>query len=333
LKFELNDGIGQRGVFFKGLTKEFMRYSIIVLLELEEMHKGSVQFIQNLHKLFSNRQETFEILVITNGIGEFLKNELMALLNSHEKVKALEFNEKTTQAVCLKAALEETSGEIMVVCGSYQQITSDSLLKLLDNMEDEADIVTPWRQHRVDSVLNQFQSKLFNALVRKLTASVYHDTSCTVKVFRREVLEDVEIYGNMYRFLPILADQKGYKAKEIKCEHYQQHGKSTYYGLTHYINIFIDIFTLYFKTWFIRKPLRFFSAIGVILSFTGVFIASYVFVQKIILDYSIGNRPLLMLAIFFMVLGIQAASVGLLGEIIAFTYGRNRKEYTIEKII
>jgi glycosyltransferase involved in cell wall biosynthesis len=310
-----------------------MKYSIIVLLELEEMHKGSVQFIENLHELFSNRQEPFEIIVIADGIGEFLKNELMALLNRHDKVKVLEFNAKTTQAVCLKAALKETRGEIMVVCGSYQQITSDSLLKLLDNIEDETDIVTPWRQHRVDSALNQFQSKLFNALVRKLTASSYHDTSCTVKVFRREVLEAVEIYGNMYRFLPLLADQKGFKTKEIKCEHYQQHGRSTFYGLTHYLSIFIDIFTLYFKTWFIRKPLRFFSAIGVILSFIGLLFTAYVFTQKFFLGYSIGNRPVLLLAIFFMVLGIQAASVGLLGEIIAFTHGRHRKEYTIEKII
>ena len=310
-----------------------MKYSIIVLLELEEMHEGSVQFIQNLYELFSNRQEPFEILVITNGIGEFLKNELTALLIRQDKIKALEFNTKTAQAVCLKAALKETSGQIVVVCGSYQQITNDSLLKLLNSIDSETDIVTPWRQHRVDSFLNQFQSKLFNALVRKLTASGYHDTSCTVKVFRREVLEGVEIYGNMYRFLSILADQKGFKTKEIKCEHYEQHGKSTFYGLTHYINIFIDIFTLYFKTWFIRKPLRFFSAIGVILSFIGLLFTAYVFTQKFFLGYSIGNRPMLLLAIFFMVLGIQAASVGLLGEIIAFIHGRHRKEYTIEKII
>jgi hypothetical protein len=310
-----------------------MKYSIIVLLEFEEMYKGSVQFIQTLHELFSSRQDPFEIIAIINGVGEFMKDELMAYLIHHDTVKALEFNIKTAQAVCLKTALKETSGEIVVVCGSYQQITSDSLLKLLDNIDDETDIVTPWRQHRVDSPLNQFQSKLFNALVRKLTASNYHDTSCTVKVFRREVLEDVEIYGNMYRFLPILADRKGFKTKEVKCEHYEQHGKSTYYGLTHYINIFIDIFTLYFNTWFTRKPLRFFSAIGVILSFIGLFIISYVFTQKFFLGYSIGNRSLLLLAIFFMVLGIQAASAGLLGEIIAFTHGRNRKEYTIDKII
>jgi len=310
-----------------------MKYSVLVLLELEEMHEGSAAFIQNLYELFSGRREPFEVLVIANGIGKLFNNELLALLNRYDTIKALEFNSRTAQAVCLKAALKETSGDIVVVCGSYQQITDDSLLELLDNLDNETDIVTPWRQHRVDSALNQFQSRLFNALVRKLTASSYHDTSCTVKVFRREVLENVEIYGSMYRFLPILADQKGFKTKEIKCKHYQQHGRSTYYGFSHYISIFIDIFTLYFNTWFSRKPLRFFSTIGVILSFIGLIITSYVFAQKIFLGYSIGDRPLLLLSIFFMVLGVQAASAGLLGEIIAFAHGRHRKEYTIEKII
>ena len=309
-----------------------MKYSIIVLLEREEMYKGSVQFIQKLFELFSNRQETFEIIVIANGIGEFLRDELMDLLIRHDLVKAIEFNSKTTQAVCLKAALEETSGEIMVVCGSYQQITDNSLLELLDSLDSKTDIVTPWRQHRVDSVINQFQSKLFNSLVRKLTASNYHDTSCTVKVFRREVLEDVEIYGNMYRFLPILADQRGFKTEEIKCEHFQQLGKSTYYGLSHYINIFIDIFTLYFNTWFTRKPLRFFSTVGLIFLLVGLLITAYIFAERFFMNYPIGDRPFLLLAILFMVLGVQVASVGLLGEIIAFTHGRQRQEYTIEKI-
>jgi glycosyltransferase involved in cell wall biosynthesis len=315
------------------MAEKIMKYSIIVLLEVDEMHKGSVQFIQNLNGFFSDRQEPFEILVVNNGIGELLKDELLAFLTRHNTVKALEFNTKTTKAVCLKTALEETSGEIMVVCGSYQQITNNSLLDLLDSLDSRTDIVTPWRQHRVDSMLNQFQSKLFNALVRKLTASMYHDTSCTVKVFRREVLENVEIYGNMYRFLPILADRRGFKTKEVKCEHYQQHGKSTYYGLPHYIDIFIDIFTLYFNTWFTRKPLRFFSSIGLIFLLAGMLIAAYIFVERLLINHPIGDRPFLLLAILFMVLGVQAASVGLLGEIIAFTHGRHRKEYTIEKII
>ena len=312
-----------------------MKYSIIVLLEQKEIHKGSIQFIQNLHDLFLNRQEPFEILIIANGLGQFLRNELDELLTRNNKIKAIQFDTKTTQAVCLKTAVRGSSGEIIVVCGSYQQIHDDSLIKILDSLDSKTDIVAPWRQHRVDASFNRFESKLFNALVRALTATDFHDLSCTVKIFRREVVEDTDIYGNMYRFLPILAERRGFKAKEIKCEHSNQLGigKSGFYSLSHYFTTFIDILTLYFNTRFSRKPLRFFSAIGLVFLSAGLISTAYVFAERFLMGYPVGGRPLLLLAILFMVLGVQAASVGLLGEIIAFTHGRQRKEYTIEKIL
>ena len=312
-----------------------MKYSIIVLLELEEMHKDSVQFIQNIYDAFLKTKESFEILIICNGIGGFLRNELDELLIQNGGVRALEFSTRTTQAACLEAGVKGSSGEIIVVCGSYQQIPNDSLIKLLDHLDDDTDIVTPWRQHRVDTPFNQFQSKIFNTLVRTINRCNFHDLSCTVKVLRRKVLDEIKIYGNMYRFLPILAVQKGFRAKEIQCEHYQQLGigKSGFYSLSHYFTIFIDILTLYFNTRFTRKPLRFFSSIGVVFLLMGGFITLYVFSQKFFLGYPLGDRPVLLLALFFVVLGVQAASVGLLGEIIAFTHGRQKKEYTIEKIL
>jgi len=153
-----------------------------------------------------------------------------------------------------------------------------------------------------------------------------------VKVFKREVLEETDFCGNMYRFLPIVAARKGFKNKEIKCEHYEERGKKGFYSLSEYFERLIDIFTLYFNTRFSKKPLRFFSTIGAVFILIGLFITSFVLYQKIFFGYPIGDRPVLLLAILFMVIGTQAASVGLLGEIIAFTHGRARKEYTIEKI-
>jgi len=204
---------------------------------------------------------------------------------------------------------------------------------LLDALDHECDIITPWRQHRVDPPFNQFQSKVFNTLVRKITKSDFHDLSCTVKIFRREVLEKTEIYGNMYRFLPIVASRKGFKTKEAKCEHYQERGKTGFYSVPDYITRLLDVFTLYFNTRFTKKPLRFFSSMGLGFLLIGLFITSYVFVQKFFMGIAVGDRPILLLAIFFMVLGVQAASVGLLGEVIVFIHGRQKKEYTIEREI
>jgi hypothetical protein len=270
---------------------------------------------------------------MANGTGGFLRDQLIKLQGLNHKLKAFDLNTPIAQAVCLKSILEETSGDIVVVCGSYQQITNDSLNNLLDSLGEKTDIVSPWRQSRVDPPFNQFQSKVFNSLVKKITKSDLHDLSCTVKIFRRKVLEETEFYGNMYRFLPIIAARKGFKTKEAKCEHYQERGKTGFYTLSDYITRLIDIFTLYFNTRFTRKPLRFFSAIGLGFLLGGLLITSYVFLQKFLMGYPIGDRPILLLAIFLMVLGIQTATVGLLGEIITFTRGRHKKEYSIAKII
>jgi hypothetical protein len=306
-----------------------MKYSVIILLE--EKNEDFSQFIQMLQAIFSARQDSYEILIIANGLEGFLKNELEKIDHLNGNLKAFTLNKKTPQSVCLKAAVRESNGEIIVVCGSYQQITKDSLIELLDSFNQDTDIISPWRRRRVDPSFNQLQSKFFNFLVKLVTKSNIHDLSCTVKIFRKEVLENTELYGNMYRFLPVIAAQKGFKCKEVNCEHHQEHGKIGFYGISEYLERILDIFTLYFNVRFTRKPLRFFSMIGAIFFTIGFMTTIYVFYQKILMGLNIGDRPALILSVLFMVLGAQAASVGLLGEIIAFAHGRTRKEYTIIK--
>jgi len=308
-----------------------VRYSVIVLLE--EEHEDFPQFIKNLYVVFSTRKVPFEILMIANGTGSFLRNQITNLRGLNHRLTALDFNTPTTQSVCLKTALKECRGEIIIVCGSYQQITSESLIQLVNSLDDDIDIISPWRQHRVDPWFNRFQSQVFNILVRKITRLDLHDLSCTVKVFRREVLEQTEIYGNMYRFLPIVAARKGFKTKEIKCSHHEERGKTGFYRLSDYITRLIDIFTLYFNTRFTRRPLRFFSGIGLGFLSVGLAILCYIFAQRFLMGHPVGNRPVLFLAIFLMAIGVQAASIGLLGEIIVFTHGRHRREYSIQKEI
>lgn len=308
-----------------------MKYSIIVLLE--EWQDDFPEFIRGLYGLFSSRRAPFEILILANGTGVMLRHHLARIEAPNNLVKCFDFNTKTSQAVCLKAGLRESSGEVIVVCGSYQQITYESLAQLLDALDEETDIICPWRQSRVDPWIKQFQSNFFNTLVRRIIKSDVHDLSCTVRIFRREVLEETEIYGNMYRYLPVLAASKGLKTKEIKCQHYREPVKHRFFSISDYFTRFIDIITLYFNVRFTKKPLRFFSGVGACFALIGLAIISYVFVQKIFAGQPIGDRPILLLSIFFMVLGAQVASVGLLGEIITYTHGRGKKTYTIEKII
>ncbi|MFO7963726.1 MAG: glycosyltransferase [Desulfobacterales bacterium] len=307
-----------------------MKYSIIILLE--DCHSDFAHYIRNLHGLFSGRKEPFEMIIMANGTGGFLRDQLPGLSDLHPDIKAFEMT-PTTQSACLKGGLKESTGDIIVVCGSYQQITNASFAKLLEALDSKTDLISPWRRRRIDGVFSRFQSMLFNWIVRKTTRFDVHDLSCTVSVFRREVLEETELYGGMYRFLSILADRKGFKTREIECEHFQERGKSGLYPLSDYLGRLLDIVTLYFNTRFTKKPLRFFSTIGVGFISVGILIFGFVLFERAFLNQLVGDRPILLMALLSMAIGVQAAGVGLLGEIISFTLGRDRKEYTIEKII
>jgi glycosyl transferase family 2 len=308
-----------------------MEYSLIIMAD--EYHADTLQMIQDLNQYFFKRQTSFEVLVINNGTGPELNREINQHFPEAGQIKYIEFLNRTADAVCLKSALKEIGGEVIVIYGSYQQITNDSLSKLLEAVKDpDVDIVSPWRQHRIDNRFNQFQSKAYNVLVNAIAQIKMHDLGCKVKVMKREVLEHTNFYGDLYPYLPILAEMRGYRTTEIKCDHYLDHGKTGIYGLSMYFNRIVEILTLYFNTRFTRKPLRFFSAVGVGFLLIGIAITTYVFMDKIFFGNPIGDRPVLLLAILFSVIGIQAASVGLLGEIIAFIYGRHRKEYSVREI-
>ncbi len=309
-----------------------IKYSVIILLE--ENAEGFADFVIELYDVFSSRKDSFEILIIANGTEGFLKNESKFLSDYTKHIKFFALNRKTSQAVCLKAALKESKGDIIVICGSYRQIAKDSFIHLLDSLDEETDIISPWRINRVDPPLNQIQSEIYNMIVRKITNTDLHDLSCTVKIVRREVFEETELYGNMYRFLPVLASRKGFKFKEVQCEHSQERGKTGVYGFFLYFERIIDIFTLYFNIRFTRKPLRFFGTIGILFVLSGMLIILYILVQKTLMEFNAGNQAMLLwLGFLFLAFGVQLSGVGLLGEIIVFIQGRNLKEYNVSYIL
>jgi hypothetical protein len=308
-----------------------VKYSVIMLLE--EKREEFYEFLVMLHHAFSSLGTTFELLLISNGTGGFVRSHLDKEKVYFLNLKVLEFSNQTSNAVCLKSALAECEGEILVVCGSYQQITHDSFLNLLASLDSQVDIVCPWRRKRIDSTLSTIQSRIFNAIVRKVTGTDIHDLSCTVRVLRRRVLEETELYGDMYRFLPVVAARKGFVTREVECAHYQERGKSGLYSFREYTARMADILALYFTTSFSRKPLRFFGAKGMLFFGVGLLLFAGILLRKLIAADPLGDSPLLILSIIAMVIGVQISSVGLLGEILAFTYGRQKKEYVIEKTL
>jgi len=313
------------------LNPKKVRYAIIMILD--EANPDFVEYLTTLIRLFSQRGDPFETVIIANGTEALLRGKLGELKALGVPIKCFCFHRMTAESVCLKVGLKESSGEMVFLTGSYQQIAEESLRALLEAMESETDAAIPWRQERVDPWLNRLQSRVFNGVVRVITKSGLQDLSCNTRIFRRRVLEEIEVYGGMFRFLPILASMKGYRNLEVKCRHFQERGKKGFYGFSDYVTRIVEIFTLFFNLRFTRKPLRFFNILGAIFLVFGLSAFVYVFVQKTIWGVPIGGRPVLLLGILFMVIGAQAASVGLLAEIVAFTHGRHKRDNLVEKII
>jgi hypothetical protein len=315
-----------------GMSKQHVQgwFDFSVIFLVDDAHSELPGFVNNIYDLFIQKGMTFEIIILMNGIEGLSSDFLNEFDVDKSKVKVFFMNKKSPQSTCIRAGVRQSKGDVILACGSYPQISIHDIETLLDAFDSDTDLITPWRQRRIDPGINQLQSKLFNWIVKKTSGVNIHDLSCTVKVFRREVVEQIPLYGNMYRFLPLVAFRRGYRIKEIPCSHLQEFGKTGIYSLPEYFGRIIDIFALLFIMGYTRKPLRFFSFIGACVFSVGLFFFVVVIWQKILLGYPVGDRPLLLLGIIVMVLGVQIWSSGLLGEIIAFTYGRFHREYWIE---
>jgi hypothetical protein len=305
--------------------------SVIILLE--EEHEDFAHFLAMLHDTIREIGMSCEILIIANGTERFLKAQISDRRTPAFPIRAISFPNQVSQAVCVRSALKESRSDLILTCGAYQQIDSDSLKAVLTRFDNDTDMLIPWRQNRVDPSFNQFQSRLFNGIVTAVTRNEFHDLSCTLRLQRRQVLEEVRIYGNMYRFLPPLAKQRGFRVREIKCDHFQERGKTGFYRVSEYLVRLLDILTLFFNIRYGRKPLRFFILLGALFFAIGISICFGIAADRFLFGIPIGNRFELLIAVAMMVLGVQAAGVGLLAEIVTFVLGRQRKEYTIEETI
>lgn len=237
------------------------------------------------------------------------------------------------ESAALTLGLDRARGEILVTLASYFQVEPDGLGPALAELENGADLVGGWRYPRIDSWFNQIQSRLFHWFVSRLTSTDFHDLSCGFKVMRRRVAKELNLYGGLHRFIPVLALSHGFTVREIPVDQRVEDRGTRYYGTGVYLGRLLDILTIFFLMKFTRMPLRFFGLLGSGLFGIGLLIAGIAAVEKIFFHTGISDRAVLLLGVLLMVLGVQTLSLGLIGEIIIFTHARNVREYRIAEVI
>lgn len=306
--------------------------SIAIIVESE--HRGFVNYLKTLDRILAQSDLTHEFLIVANSTGDFIRRCLFDTQELSDRLRVFELRVRSSKAICLRAAAKEARGDWLLISGSHQELKEESVRRLISQADAAVDVIIPWRQKQEGRFLNQLYSRIFNWIVGRLTKNDFHDISCSVKMCRRAILDEIDFFGDVLRFLPVFAAAKGYKIREVPVEGYLiELQKRIFYSPAEYLTRVIEIFAIFFNARFSSKPLRFFSAFGALISLAGLISFFVLFVQRFFFAISIGNRPFLFVSLLLMILGILVSSAGLLGEIIVFFNSKNRREYSIEKIV
>lgn len=285
--------------------------SVIVPLFNEE---GS---LKELYRRISNtlKKEKFEIIFVDDGSFDGSGDIIENIVVEDKKVKLITFKKNRGKSAALMAGFRKAEGEILVTLDADLQDRPEEIPRLLDKLNEGHDLVSGWKKERKDPLLFVFFSRLFNYVVGLASNVKLHDINCGLKVYRREIVRNLNLYGDLYRFIPLLEAREGYKVAEITVAHdSRKYGKSKY-GLSKFYKGFFDLFTILFLINFKSRPFHFFGGIGLLLFSSGFIICFYLTIIWF-MGQSIGRRPLLIFGILLLISGIQLFTSGLLAELI-----------------
>ena len=239
------------------------------------------------------------------------------------------------ESAALTLGIEKARGERILTLASYFQVDPSGLADAFEALDGPggSDMVVGRRHPRIDSKFNRLQSRLFHSVVGRLTGTRFHDISCGFKLMKRRVSRELNLYGGLHRFIPLLALSRGFTVKEIPLRQRDEDRGTRYHGTGAYLGRMLDILTVFFLTKFTRTPLRFFGLLGTALFSLGFLIDLIAVVQRVVGEQGLADRPILLLGVLLMVLGVQTLSLGLIGEIIIFTHARNVREYQVAEVI
>ncbi len=305
-----------------------------VVIPISERCDDLRQLYEDVWRELSSSGYSTEFIFVLDGPFDTAARDLQKLKQNHSDIRIILLNHSVGEATALSAGFEHARGRNILTLASYYQVAPMELKNFLGEfIGGKDDLVIAWRYPRIDALFNRVQSKVFHWIVKLLTGCPFHDISCGFRIMKKEVAQEVSLYGDLHRFYPLLALRRGFKVREIQVQQSEHNRKIRLKPLGDYVRRFLDIFVLFFLFRFTKKPLRFFGLIGLGVFGIGAMVTGYLGFERIIFGVPLLERPLLVASALMMVLGMQLFSVGLLGEIIIFSHSRESKEYHIREIL
>ncbi|MBR9699992.1 glycosyltransferase family 2 protein [Candidatus Woesearchaeota archaeon] len=280
------------------------------------------------------KSRNYEIIFIDDGSTDRTFQILAQLNKRDKKIRVIKFRRNFGQTAAWDAGFKEAKGEIIVVMDADLQNDPQDIIRLLKKLDEGCDMVSGWRARRKDSISKRLFSRIANNIRKAITKERIHDSGCSLKAYRRECLEDIELYGDMHRYLPALLLWKGFKIGEIKVNHRKRKFGKTKYGIGRIVRGFLDLLIIAFWMRYSVRPMHFFGGLGIVSFLTGFGIGLHLTIAKIVYNISLADRPLLLLAVLLTILGVQFFALGIVADISMKTYHQRNEDHTrIEKRI
>jgi glycosyltransferase involved in cell wall biosynthesis len=311
-----------------------MDISVIVPLYNEEESLPELEAW--IKRVMDENNYTYEIIMVDDGSSDNSWNIIQQLHTKNPLVKGIKFQRNYGKSAALNEGFKMAKGEVIITMDADLQDSPDEIPELRKMVLDEGyDIVSGWKKKRYDSTLSKnLPSKLFNAATRKASGIYLHDFNCGLKAYKRKVVKNIEVYGEMHRYIPLLAKWSGFKKfGEKVVEHRARKYGVTKFGWNRFVNGFLDLASIMFVGKFRKNPMHFFGLWGTLSFLFGFIVFLYLTVTKFFFDQTgMTDRPLFYIALVAMIIGTQLFLAGFLGELISRN-GPERNHYLIEELI
>ncbi|MEM6454240.1 MAG: glycosyltransferase family 2 protein [Acidobacteriota bacterium] len=275
---------------------------------------------------------SFELIFVDDGSQDDTANRVRAVRADDPRVKLVRLRRNFGKAAAISAGVEHSRGRLIITMDGDLQDVPEEIPRMLEKLEeDDLDLVSGWKKKRNDPPSKRYPSKLFNWVTSRVAQVELHDFNSGFKVYRREVLEQVAVYGELHRYIPVLASRRGFRVGELVVSHEpRRHGVSKY-GWDRLYKGLLDLITVLFITKYNRRPLHLFGVFGLLFIGAGFTINGYLAFLWLFFDETLSTRPLLQLGILLTLLGFQILTTGLLGEMITLKNFRRRDSYSIKE--
>lgn len=292
---------------------------------LRELH-------QQLRLALGRMNARYELIFVDDGSTDKSFNVLRDLKRNDRHIRIIRFRRNYGKSAALSVGFDKAQGNIVYTMDADLQDDPAELPALRRKLEEGFDLVSGWKKRRRDPFTKTIPSRFFNFITRLMTGIKIHDFNCGLKAYRREVVKTVKVYGELHRYIPVLAHWEGFRVGELAVQHRPRRYGKTKFGLGRFWKGFLDLLTALFTTRYLRRPLHLFGFWGMLFAFAGLVIVVWLSIEKIAFAAALSNRPLFLIGIVLLIVGIQFVSIGLLGEMISRTRAADT-EYSIRDYI